>query len=333
MRSTLLATAVSSAIAAVVTFVAPAARADGFYVTLSGGVTMARTWGAMFDATSQAQTTYAGSTGVHTITPVHVEVDDWTAVPQIIATANQDKTFTAVVEFTKTTNGAEQVTLIATYSNCKFRKFSGTFSLFTPATATTPAAGPGVTQTFEFLFDTVGYTAPAAPTTGIATVTKGITLPSAGLPSLSRSLVTKMAPPPQVVTTATLSALTNPGVRGEPITRLTFGFTRPFDPHTGQAMGQEKADPVESMKNIDGTTPALQAALTAHTQLKPVTFDFFSQSNVKLYTVTTNATVSYDQIEVSNGVQGEHTKYTGLSVAGVWPSSFVNVTTNMTGAF
>ena len=75
-----LSTLLSAAAAAVTVFtLAPEARADGFFITLSNGVTSQRLWGAVFDTTTSTPVAYAtsGMSRHITVTPVHIEIDDW----------------------------------------------------------------------------------------------------------------------------------------------------------------------------------------------------------------------------------------------------------------
>jgi type VI protein secretion system component Hcp len=310
-----LSTLVSAAAASVAVFLlAPDARADGFYITLSNGVTSQRLWGATFDSTTSTPVTYSasGQNGHVSVTPVHIELDDWNSVEAIAAAGGSNKTFDAKVEFTQTVGGSEQVYLIETFTRCRLTEWDGIF---------TAGGSPVVTQKFNFAYLASQFTVPpSAPAT--ASKTAPTVLPRrVGLPRPLGSIAL-------AVNSAQITAApTSPAVASDGITSVTFGYKVPLD-GVGNSL-HSTASTLIVTKDLDVATGAFQKVLNTHTALRPVTIDFLGGTS-KLFTLRLNDTsITADSQNVSGGKATESVTFAATSTG----ETLTDVGGNATASF
>ncbi len=108
---------------------APAARADGFYVTFKApNVASPRVRGAVFSSASPGNS-------------AHVEIDDWAGASALFSDAVRASRLTVVVEFT---GSNDQVYLTSTFSNAALSRWNGTFA---------PASTPRLSQAVDFDYE------------------------------------------------------------------------------------------------------------------------------------------------------------------------------------
>lgn len=107
---------------------APAARADGFYVTFKAPtVTSPRVAGAVFSQGSPGST-------------AHVEIDDWAGASALFSDAVRASRLTVVVEFTGS-NG--QVYMTSTFSSAALNQWNATYA---------PGSTPRLSQAIDFSY-------------------------------------------------------------------------------------------------------------------------------------------------------------------------------------
>jgi type VI protein secretion system component Hcp len=310
MRSLLALVLPPLAAAAVVSF-APSARADGFFVTFTGGVNMPRTAGAAFDSTSQAPIQYSFGTGqAKVVTPVHIEVDDWTTMPTVITALSSNAVFDVTVDFTKpNAQGVETTYLTAKYARASLTRLRGSY---------TAGATSTVVETIEFAADDIQYATPATPsapppTTAAVGLKPGmpplVRLPIAP-PTLSRTMIVRVAGS-AAVTSATLKASTNPATNSA-VTQVSFEVQAPRDA-IGRAAARVLLD-TKTQKSPDAATAALSTAMSSNQSLNPVTIDFIAHQPAGDATVYSmdlnNARVKSDQLDVSSGKSVETVLFT-----------------------
>ena len=295
----ILSCVLSALAATLVLLAAPAARADGFFITLtSDTVSTPRLAGAVYDSTSQAPVNVKTGFGTLSITPVHVEVDDWGAATQVLTMFSNNADVTATVEFTKPDgSGTEQVFLTATYNHASISGWTGSYTSGNPSV---------LTQAFNFLFQRVDYTTPAPPSGGAspAPIQRGGPIPAKLAPAvLSRALLASRAVFRGPVNDAVLTAPTNPAASAH-LQSFTLSVTAPRDPATGLLAGRMTTTQA-AVKPLDSSTASFSNAATNRSQLDPVAIDFMSGAT-KMFTVSlARAVVASDTTQVSNGVSSE----------------------------
>jgi type VI protein secretion system component Hcp len=322
MTRTILASALAFLAAVVVLFAAPAARADGFFITLSSNtVSTPRLAGAAFDSTSQPAVNMSTGAGTVSVTPVHVEVDDWGPAIQVLTMVTNNATVTATIDFTKPdASGADQVFLTATYKNAQIMAWTGTYTSGNPAV---------LTQAFNLLSREVAYTTPAPASGGASPAApslRGGLIPAKLAPlALSRALLATRLGPRGPVNDAVLTAPTNPAASAH-ISSFAFTITAPRDPQSGLATGRLTTT-LSVVKPLDSSTAAFSNAANNRSVLDPVTIDLMSGAT-KMFTLTLpRAQVASDTTQVSNGVSSEAMS---LSIQKI---TLQNRTTNATWAF
>jgi type VI secretion system Hcp family effector len=304
---------------------APSARADGFYVSFSGGTVPlgGRLVGGALDASSSSTTDLAtGQTsGAHTRQPLKIELDDWDNLEGMINAVATNTTLSAVVEFTAPdANGHEQVYMNATYKDLAFTRLDVTYDA---------AATPKAKQVLEFTYSQVTYGTPATtatpttPTAGtrLAVPTQLVRTMPTRVPTITRPMTTvsrlKMS------TAVTSLRIDDAYMQGTNLTGESTdhpGQTRvlnveaeilaPRDIATGQASGKRQYKPILLTKAMGLSTPQLQQHQAANQAISALTLTFVqktpNQPDKTAHTIAlTNALISTNTTLVANGTSAQ----------------------------
>jgi type VI protein secretion system component Hcp len=278
-----------------VTAIAPAARADGFFITLKdtrGNIVGARIAGATFTTTAPTPTS---------IGTAHVEIDDLRVAVATLNALTTNITVTAMVEFSKpNATGQEQVYSIANFPQTSVSRWSFSFT----------AGGGTVTNVFEFPYSKVAYSTPPSAAAGPPPA------PAPGgllaVPAVSRGTIVR-PPSVQRVDDAYLKSAVLPdestNQTGSRLTTVSIVLAKPVDMRTGMP-GALSLGPIPFAKAAGAATATLQADLAANRILTAATFSFVqhgSSGDTTLLTVDLrNAQVKSDSTQITNGVSTEN---------------------------
>lgn len=301
---------------------APSARADGFYITFSGGTVPlgGRLVGGTLDANSVTTTDVTGQATGAARPILKIELDDWDNVEGMINSIATNTELSALVEFTAPdANGQEQVYMTASFAHLLFTKLEVDYD----ATAT-----PKAKQALELSYASVTYATPAPPATattptpGTRVVRTSLVRPMPSkVPTITRQVNmlarTKIAiaSSPLRVDDAYLEA---PGLTGESadhpgktrLLTLSAHIDAPRDTSTGQVSGKRQYKPLVLTKATGTSTPQLQQARASNKVFTSMTVSCVQkttgQPDKTAHTLTlTNAVLTKDDLSVGGGSSSE----------------------------
>ena len=292
-----------------VLFFAPSARADGFYVTFSNGVTIARTKGAAFDSTSAAPVAYASTaTGAKSmVTALHVEIDDYNQAMALAAAIDGGKTFSVSIDMTTpNASGVETTYLTYLYSSAQLANLKFTY---------TASPQPVFSEVFDVLFGAIATsTPPAAPAKAPLTkIARPISVATVALMK-SASIIGNTAAATLTNANVVIPPTPGWGSPGVAMTSFSVTVTQPRDVHTGVAAGQIQRGMVSFGKSP--APPSLAASV--NNRFNNVAFNFVnhpaSGSDTILLTMSVpQCVLASDTVQASGGTSSEQGSFSGAT--------------------
>lgn len=297
----------------------PAARADGFYVTFSDGVSIARTKGAAFDSTSAAPVSYSSSSShsARFSTALHVELDDYNQALALADAIDRVKTFSVSIDLTTPNSaGVETTYLTLKYTNAQLASVKLTYAAGSPAV---------FTESMDILYEAVATSTPPAAVAVAKTAPTRLVRGPLLVPSVA---IVKIAP----VLGASASTLTNanlviggsPGwaLPGVAITSFSTSVAQPHDAHSGLATGHAVRAAIAFSKSP--APPSLVASVSK--PFTDVVFNFVNHSasggdTILLSLKSPQMILTSDTVQASGGAATEQGSFTSTTYSVVQGSS------------
>lgn len=270
---------------------APSARADTFFVTVTNGATTlgARTQGATFEASTTS--TPSGPK----VNPVAIEIDDWSLFEPTLDVMGKLQPVTVKVEFTTpNAQGQEEVYMIATYQRALFSRISATYE---------SAGSPRIKQSLFFGYESVQYRPPPLK---LSTEGARRSLPSSA-PTVRR--VVRPVVLAQRIDDAYFQSTSFVGESADhpgQTRLLSFAFDCkvPIDMASGLPAGRLMLVPVTFTKAAGAATPAFKAAMASRKIIDPATISFVQHQRgapdiTSFSVLLTSAVVTAESLQVA----------------------------------